>query len=374
MTYQGDSYPAELKFQTDPLPAVSFLALLKYFDMVLRLNQMNARWWNERLLACRGQEQAALHEKAGTVRNKMFGKKVFVRAVLEISNYCRQNCRYCAMRRDNRSLERLRLPLDLLRRIVLESLPSSVTDINIQAGEDPVAVREIVLPLIQEIKRETNLGIGVCLGTLDYELYDELLEAGANYYIIKIETGSAEHYQKMRAPGSLEKRLAAIQHLTQTGWHVSSGIIAGLPLQTPAMLTESLKLLSSLPLAGASISPFIPGSDTPYAHAEAGNIETTLNCVALLRLANPRYIIPAVSAMNLLGSDGYVRALRAGANLATINLTPREWREHYPIYKKDRWIMHEERVMRAIEDADCAVSETSLTRSLQERLLAPLRK
>lgn len=329
---------------------------------------------DEHLLFCQGQEQAALHEEAGALRDSVFGRTVFVRAVLEISNYCRQNCHYCAMRRDNHVLERFRLPLDLLRRVILESLPPSVTDLNIQAGEDPVAVREVVIPFIQEIRRETNLGVGVCLGTLDYKLYDELLEAGASYYIIKIETNCADHYQKMCAPGSLEKRLAAIQHLAQTGWHVSSGIIAGLPLQTPKMLAEGLQMLSSLPLAGASISPFIPGNDTAYAHTEAGNIETTLNCVALMRRANPHYIIPAVSAMNLLGSNGYVRALRAGANLATINLTPREWREHYPIYKKDRWIMHEERVLRAIEAADCAVSENSLMNALQGHSLEPLHK
>lgn len=313
----------------------------------------------------RGEGQVQLHEAAGDAARENFGRKIFIRAVVEVSNFCRQNCGYCGMRRDNRGLQRFRIMHDEVRRIVHEALPEEVTDINFQTGEDPVAVREILLPLIAELRRETNLGISVCLGLLDEKLYAELRQAGASYYIMKLETGNAAHYRQMQAPGSLDKRLAAIRHLASTGWDVSSGFIHGLPHQTEDHLLETLSLLASLPLRGASVSPFIAGRDTPLADQAPADIETTLNCVAALRLLQPGWIIPAVSAMNILQPGAYVRALQAGANLTTINLTPEGWRENYLLYKRDRFIMSTRRVLDAIAAAGCEPSRESMQAFLQ---------
>jgi biotin synthase len=315
-------------------------------------------------------DSASLEERAGALRDEVFGRQVFVRGVVEVSNFCRQNCDYCGMRRDNRNLSRFRLELESLRELVRRGLPEIVTDLNIQTGEDTVAVREIVLPLIETIKRETNLGISVCLGTLDHALYDELRQAGASYYIIKIETGNAEHYRQVHAPGTFERRLEAIRYLAATGWGVSSGFILGLPGQTPEMIDETLDLLGRLPLAGASVSPFIAGEQTPFAGQPTADFETTLSCLARLRLRNPSYVIPAVSAFNLVRADGYARALRAGANLATINLTPAANRDDYLLYKRSRHIMHEQRVRAAIAAAECSISAVSLAQAVSERAAA----
>jgi biotin synthase len=297
------------------------------------------------------------------VRNQVFGRKVFVRGVLEVSNFCRENCRYCGMRRDNRSLQRYRLSLESLRTLIQGGIPEMITDLNIQTGEDPVGIREIVLPLIEFLRKETRLGISVCLGTLDPKIYGELRQAGASYYIIKIETGNRDLYRAIHAPGAFEERLEAIHHLAATGWAVSSGFIMGLPGQTRAHIEETLELLGELPLAGASVSPFIAGEQTPFAENPVGNLEATIDCIARMRLRNPSYIIPAVSALNLVGRDGYVSALKAGANLATINLTPSSNRSDYLLYKRDRFIMHEDRVRKAIEKADCTVSTRSIAQT-----------
>src|SRR5208283_1629779 len=117
-------------------------------------------------LALNGAAQAVLHEHAAAATRNKFGKKVFVRAVVEISNFCRENCGYCGMRRDNRTLARYRAQHEQIAELLIEHRPDSVTDVNIQSGEDPVAVREVVLPLIETLRRETPLGISVCLGTL----------------------------------------------------------------------------------------------------------------------------------------------------------------------------------------------------------------
>ena len=314
------------------------------------------------------QDSVALEVRAGELRDEIFGRQVFVRGVIEVSNYCRQNCNYCGMRRDNRGLHRFRLELEMLRELVTHGLPDVITDLNIQTGEDVVGDREIVLPLIETIRKvRPNLGISVCLGTLDPKLYDELRAAGARYYIIKIETGNREAYRAAQAPGTFEKRLAAIRYLAETGWFVSSGFILGLPGQKPEHIEESLDLLSSLPLAGASVSPFISGEHTPFAGQPSGNFEQTVRSIARLRLRNPSYIIPAISALNLVHHDGYVRALRAGANLATINLTPAGNRGDYLLYKRDRFIMHERRVTDAIEQAGCTISPLSVAETLRRR-------
>jgi biotin synthase len=313
----------------------------------------------------------ALLERAGHTARSHFGPRAFVRAVLEVSNFCRQNCTYCGMRRDNKSLARYRADTDILRRILFDELPSSVTDINFQTGEDPVAVREILLPLIHEITRNTRIGVSVCLGTLDAKLYDELFQAGARYYIIKLETGNAVHFRQLQAPGTLEKRIHAIRHLATNGWWVSSGFIAGLPGQTDSHLRETLDLLQSLPLAGSSVSPFIPGPDTPLAQATTAPFGLALHCLAWMRLMNPTHVIPAVSAMNIVQSDGYVRALRAGANLTTINLTPEAWRDDYLLYRRSRVIMGEQRVLDAIEAAGLEPSTTGLIEFLSRKSTPP---
>jgi biotin synthase len=304
----------------------------------------------------------------------MFGRRVFVRGVVEVSSHCRENCRYCAMRRDNRALKRYRLAADELAELIVHQRPAAITDIDIQAGEDPVAVREVVLPLVRELRRRTDLGITLCLGTLSPPMYDELREAGGDYYVLKIETGNDAHYHSIGAPGTLAERLAAIAYLAGTGWNVSSGLIMGLPGQTRERVEQTLNLLTLLPLAGCSVSPFVAGEQTPLGAATNGDIEETLDCVAWMRLHRPHWIIPAVSAMRLVSENGYVRAFNAGANLATINLTPRAAREEYPIYKRDRIIMDEDRVLAAIAEAGCETSRVGIAEHLRMKETSPAAK
>jgi len=307
-----------------------------------------------------GASQAVLHESAADATRNHFGKKVFVRAVVEVSNFCRENCSYCGMRRDNRALARFRARHEQLAELLIQHRPASVTDVNIQAGEDPVAVREVVLPLIETLRRETQLGISVCLGTLSSELYDELQNAGASIFIMKFECGDAAQYERLEAPGTLAERMRHIRLLAENNWNVSSGFITGLPGQTPRDLLKNFELARSLPLDGCSVSPFIPGEETPLAKNPTANSDWTFNCVSALRLMRPDWIIPAVSAFNLAAQDGYRRGLRAGANLVTINLTPTDVRGDYVIYKRDRFIMTEERVLNAISAEGLAPSKTGL--------------
>lgn len=316
---------------------------------------------NRNDLLASGADQERLHSLAWEQTRRRFGSNVFLRAVVEISNFCRENCSYCGMRRDNRELARYRARLDQLEELLLAHRPASITDINLQAGEDPVAVREVAIPLIRKLRRETPLGVSVCLGTLTESTYDELLNAGASLYIMKFESADPQRYQQLQAPGTLPERLKHIRTLSARGWKVSSGFIAGLPEQGPEDLLNAIRLAGELPLVGCSVSPFIPGEATPLATAVAGSIDQTLNSMASLRLMKPELVIPSVSALNLAEPDrGYRRGLRTGANLVTINLTPSEIRGNYLLYKKDRFIMTEERILEAIAAEGLQPSRQSL--------------
>ncbi|MGA2543009.1 MAG: radical SAM protein [Verrucomicrobiota bacterium] len=322
-------------------------------------------------LDARGSRQTALHESAAGATRAGFGRNVFVRAVVEVSNFCRENCAYCGMRRDNRTLHRYRARQEQIAELLLHHLPATVTDINIQSGEDPVAVREVVLPLLETLQRETSLGVSLCLGTLTPEVYDELQRAGASIYIMKFEAGDAARYDAVHAPGTLSERLRNIRLLAEGGWFVSSGFIVGLPGQSLRDLRADLELARSLPLHGCSVSPFIPGEDTPLGKAPAAKADWTFNSMAALRLMRPDWVIPAVSALNLVEGDGYRRGLRAGANLVTINMTPDGMRDDYIIYKRDRFIMTEARVLAAIEAEGLTPSRQGLADYYRKGMASP---
>lgn len=317
-------------------------------------------------LEATGEVQEGLHARAAAVAAERFGRNVFVRGVVEVSNFCRENCHYCGMRRDNRSLDRFRASYESLAELLVHQRPASMTDVNIQAGEDPVAAREVVLPLVRTLRRETPLGVSVCLGTLSQDLTEALKEAGATTYIIKFELADEALYRTLQAPGTLAERVAHIRWLAEQGWKVSSGFIAGLPGQDVGSWRGNLRMATELPLIGCSVSPFVPGEATPLSGAVGEGIDRTLNTMAVLRLLRPDWVIPAVSALNLAEPGmGYRRGLRTGANLCTINLTPGDVRGDYLLYRRDRFIMNEERILKAIADEGRVPS----TRSLADHLL-----
>jgi biotin synthase len=323
-------------------------------------------------LLARGSAQGALHEQAAAAASHKFARRVFVRGVVEVSNYCRENCAYCGMRRDNRSLQRARARHDEIAEQIIHHRPSVITDINLQTGEDPVAAREVVLPLLRTLRRETDLGLSVCLGTLDTEVYAALKAAGATVYILKFESAAAADYALWQAPGNLEERLRHIRHLAADGWNVSSGFIAGLPGQDAEQMLANCRLAASLPLDGCSVSPFVPGEATPLAAAKAGGVDLTLNCMAVLRLMRPNWLIPAVSALNLAQADtGCRRGLRAGANVLTINLTPRALQRDYLLYKRERFIMDESRVQAALAAEGLEPSRQSMSDYFEQNAAAP---
>jgi biotin synthase len=306
------------------------------------------------MLFARGHEQIELFRKASSLRDELLGQKCFIRAVVEITNLCRVNCEYCEMRRDNRSLDRYTMEPHELMTIAKQVASENIPTIFIQGGEAPQTT-DIVIAALPEIK---NIGLSVilCLGNKTKDEYLRLREAGADGYILKVETSDAELHRRLRY-SNLSERLACVEALLGMGYHVGTGLICGLPGQTIDSIVDDLYYLGEYPFSMCSVSPFIPSTNTPLASAHPGDIALTLNIISILRLLHPTGMIPSVSALEKLEKDGQVRGLRAGANVVTVNFSPSQYRELYRIYTKDRFIVELDHTCSVARRADLDISD-----------------
>ncbi|MEI2579179.1 biotin synthase BioB [Scytonema sp. PRP1] len=302
----------------------------------------------QEILHFEDKEQQILFDIANSVRQKHFGNKGILRGVIEITNACERSCNYCPMRIENEELgERYNFTSEKILETAIEIKESKIPIVFIQAGEIRATTRT-VSKAISQIKQlfDNNVIILVNLGDKPKEDYTTLKEAGANQYIIKFETSNWNLHKQARGY-SLCDRLARIDDLLSLGYEVGSGTIVGLKAvnadgkieieQTPRMLANDLLLAMKKKIHMCSASPFIPGKGTPLAQMSPGNASMTLNWMALARIMMPKVLIPSVSAFNvLLGQDGQLKGLQAGANTITVNYTPPNYQDQYAIYSKQK--------------------------------------
>jgi len=304
----------------------------------------------KRRLQARGKEQQELFACARQVRDHTQGKQLNIRGVIELSNSCVENCQYCAMRRDNHSLNRYILDENTVLFIAGEIIKTGIPTVFLQSGESPPCGRllESVIPQIHE---KYNCGILLCAGKRDIETYMRYKNAGADGYILKFETANASLYQGATG-ASLEARLTCIRDIRNAGMKLGTGSIIGLPNQTLEDIIEDVLLAARLTPDFASVSPFIPNAGTPYEAIPKGDIDLTLNMMAILRILLPDALIPTVSALEYIHPDGQAAGLNAGANVITINFTPKQSRDKYAIYAKDRFVVSLEHAYKTAEKAE----------------------
>lgn len=301
------------------------------------------------LLQLEGEIQQQLFERAREVRRLHGGDEVMLRGVIEISNYCQKNCDYCAMRASNKGLERYRFSAEEILSIAQEIKKTNIiSTIFLQSGQDPLCdpILEEVIPEIKKL----NLNILLCLGERPKELYLKFAELGADSYILKFETSDPDLYKEI-AYTPLEKRVQCINWLQEAGFKVGTGNIVGLPKQTLNTLVEDILLAIKLQPDFVSSSPFIPNQDTPLEKLPYGNLNYTLNTMAIYRLALPSALIPTVSALEKIHKGGQLMGLNAGANVLTINFTPTIYQSKFRIYSDKRFIVSIEHVLKIIEEA-----------------------
>lgn len=271
---------------------------------------------------------------ARVVRERIYGKDVFIRGLIEISNYCRNDCLYCGIRRSNQTCERYRLSEDEILRCCEIGYPLGFRTFVLQGGEDAYFTDERLVQLIGEIKRcFSDCAITLSLGERSSESYERLYKAGANRYLLRHETATKEHYEKLHpSEMSYENRLRCLGDLQRIGYQTGCGFMVGSPYQTKVHLAKELKFIEKFRPQMCGIGPFLSHHATPFATFENGSYEDTLYLLSLIRLIHPTVLLPATTALGTIRPDGREAGILAGANVVMPNLSPEGVRRNYEIY------------------------------------------
>jgi biotin synthase len=312
-------------------------------------SHLSASFWNRNTLStwlqAKDDQQQRLFTAAQHARRTVFGDRVIVRGLMEVTNLCRVNCEFCPMRRDNTRRNTIfELSEEQILQTAAQIKESGINIVFLQAGEVKKTTQIVgdVLPKIRAMF-DGVVELLLCLGNKSEEEYTFLKNQGATSYILKHETSDPELNEKMRH-SSFANRIEGLRTLLRTGYKVGTGAIVGLPGQTIESLADDLLLARDIGAHMVSASPFIPAPDTPLADYPPGDLNVTLNFIALARLINPQWLIPSVSALESRRSGGQSAGLAAGANVLTVNFTPSNERENYLIYGKDRYIVRNDHV------------------------------
>lgn len=275
----------------------------------------------------------SLFSRADIIRQKYVGNDVHLRGLIEFSNICRKNCRYCGIRSGNSQLKRYRMSIDDIVACAKLVKDYGYKTVVLQSGEDPFYSVDILVDLIQKIKQETNLAITLSIGERKREEYQQLFAAGADRFLLRFETSNLTLYQSLHPDSDFNQRIQCLIWLKEIGFQVGSGVMVGLPGQTLQDLAQDIIKFKELDLDMIGIGPYISHPDTPLAGSANGTVAMTLKVIALTRIVTRNTHIPATTALATLSpEDGREKALQAGANVVMPNITPIKYRELYDLY------------------------------------------
>ena len=275
-----------------------------------------------------------LRNKATQIAQERFGFGIYTRGLIEISSYCRNNCYYCGLRRDNRLATRYRLNDDEILSCCIDGYQAGLRTFVLQGGEDGAFTDNRLVDLITQIHRHCpEAAITLSLGERSAESYQQLYNAGASRYLLRHEAANASLYSQIHpAEMSHDNRINCINSLIKIGYQTGMGMMVGVPNQTIAHLMEDLLLMQKIGPAMIGIGSFIPHPDTPFGLHGAGDLRLTYIVIAIARLMHPHALIPATTALQTLSPTGYVDGILSGANVVMPNITPLSSRSKYEIY------------------------------------------
>ena len=272
-----------------------------------------------------------LYERADRVRRENVGDEVHLRGLIEFSNICRNDCLYCGIRRGNKRVQRYRMSEDELVETARRAVGIGFRTIVLQSGEDLHFDQAMMCRIVEQIKR-MDVALTLSVGERDYADYKAWREAGADRYLLRIETTDRDLYHRLNPGMSWERRHECLLMIRELGYELGSGIMVGQPGQTVGSIADDLLYLKDIGIDMAGIGPFIPHPDTPLADEEGGTLELALRTMAVMRLLMPDINIPATTAMESLHPQGRIMALQAGANVVMPNMTEGEYRRQYELY------------------------------------------
>lgn len=290
--------------------------------------------WTE-LFTHRSQQTGEyLAEEARAVSRKIFGNRIYTRGLIEFTNYCKNDCYYCGIRKSNRNVSRYRLTEAQILECCESGYELGFRTFVLQGGEDGYFTDEKMLLIIRKIKeRYPDCALTLSLGERSKKSYEAFYQAGADRYLLRHETADCGHYRKLHpAELSLENRMDCLRQLKEIGYQTGTGFMVGSPGQGAEQLAEDMLFIRSLNPQMVGIGPFVPHHDTPFAKEKGGTVELTLYCISLLRLMLPNALLPATTALGTIVPDGRERGILAGANVVMPNLSPVGVRKKYELY------------------------------------------
>lgn len=274
-----------------------------------------------------------LTEYADRVRQAHYGKKVFLRGLIEISSYCKNDCYYCGIRRSNKYAERYRLNHHDVMHSAKIGRKLGLRTFVLQGGEDGFN-DNYLCTLIYYLKSNfPDCAVTLSLGERSYESYKQLKEAGADRYLLRHEAADRELYYRLHPHGmSLENRKQCLYNLKELGYQVGAGFMVGAPYQTTDNIISDIRFMQELQPQMIGIGPFIPHKDTPFRNEKGGTLELTLRLLGILRLMFPKVLLPATTALGSISPIGRTLGLQTGCNVIMPNISPEDARKKYMLY------------------------------------------
>ena len=264
----------------------------------------------------------------------IFGRKIYFRGIIEFSNYCKNDCYYCGIRRGNTRAVRYRLSPEDILLCCREGFRLGYRTFVLQSGEDAYWNDERLCELISSIKNEyPECAVTLSVGERSRESYERLFHAGADRYLLRHETADKSHYCKIHpADMSFDNRIRCLYDLKEIGFQTGCGMMIGTPFQTFDSIADDMEFMAEFAPHMVGIGPFLPHSDTPFRDHGAGNVEMTLFVLSLTRIMLPNALIPSTTALGTAESDGRIRGVLAGCNVVMPNLSPENVRKSYMLY------------------------------------------
>jgi len=293
----------------------------------------------EKLLSLNSKEELDfLFNFADKVRKEFCGDGVILRGIIEFSNFCSRDCFYCGLNKGNHKLTRYRMDKPALLKAAADLSAAKIKTVVLQSGEDPGLDILWLKDVIREIKSRFELAITLSVGersVADYELWRQ---AGADRYLLKIETSDSGLYADLHPQMDFKERLRCLEDLRKLGYQVGSGNIIGLPKQSLKTIARDIIFFKRHDFDMIGIGPFIPHQDTPLAGQIKGDVELCLKTIALTRIVTKNAHIPATTALGSLDQDYRIEGLKCGANVLMPNFTPQPYRKLYEIYPQKRCV------------------------------------
>lgn len=310
------------------------LRLKNYLDQLYNGEELSREVWAELIRGRTPGLSEYLFSLARRQRKKHYGSDVYIRGLIEFSNYCKNDCFYCGIRKSNRAAHRFRLDPEAILDCCDRGYALGFRTFVLQSGEDGFFTDEKLTGLIRKIRvRYPDCAITLSIGEKSYESYRKYFEAGADRYLLRHETYDPDHYAKLHPyPLQASARQQCLWDLKEIGYQVGTGFIVGSPGQTPEHLAEDLLFIRRLNPQMVGIGPFIPHKDTPFADRDPGTLELTLFLLGLLRLLLPKVLLPATTALGTIHPRGRELGILAGANVVMPNLSPSQARKNYTLY------------------------------------------